>query len=716
MASAEQPFRLGIDFGTSNTTAILRWPDGHCRPLLFDGSPLLPSAVYLQPDGALLVGRDALHAARLDPGRLEPSPKRRSGEDTVRLGELELDVTAAIAAVLARVRDEAVRVSAVQSDHVVLTHPADWAPARVARLTEAADRAGLPAPDLLPEPVAAAAYFMSVLGREIPDGSALVVYDFGGGTFDASVVAPAADGYRVLAVRGIEQLGGADIDAVLFEHVARQYRDRYPEAWRGIDDPQTPADRRHRRHLLEDVRAAKEMLSRADTASVPIPVLEQETTVTRAEFEDLVRPLLERTVQTTVDAISAAALPRDRITAVLLVGGSSRIPLAAQLLRAHGLEPSTMEQPETVVAEGSVRLASGATGMTRPGSPVAVPAGSPTPLPDPAGPPADPWESEQPTPVLGAPVAPRVAMGPSATLVQPAPVAGTPAAYPQAPVQLPPAPVPYPPAVTPYPPYPPPVPVRGRSYPGRRRRRWVPALLSVAVLAAGIAAAALARPDLVSRLIAGPTPTSSTPQPQPPYVREERPGWLPANMVQFVDDKTTPFIVPGPATNGGTCTYRSTGVVRVQRDEFDVSGCVVTESTRAHQVTDGAVEAHFDVSAGCAGMWMRTGTVGYFVGVCADGSIELHGLANLPPSDETRLRAWRGYDTTNVVVALLAQGNRLTLIADGTVIGTVSDDGIKRGRVGIGGFAPHPDDELDATITDFRAWWIPPGAVPAVGS
>src|SRR5690606_15211339 len=147
------------------------------------------------------------------------------------------------------------------------------------------------------------------------------------------------------------------------------------------------------------------------------------------------------------------------------------------------------------------RLASGATGMTRPGSPVPVPAGSPTPLPDPASPPADPWEGEQPTPVRGAPVAPRVAMGPSATLVQPAPVAGTPAAYPQAPFQPPSAPFPYPPAVTPNPPYPPPVPVRGRSYPGRRRRRWVPALLSVAVLAAGIAAAALARPDLVSRLI-----------------------------------------------------------------------------------------------------------------------------------------------------------------------------------------------------------------------
>src|SRR5262245_19779908 len=108
MASATPTgFRLGIDFGTSHTTAVLRWPDGHVRPLLFDGSPLLPSAVYAEGDGSLLVGRDAVHAARLDPARFEPSPKRRIHRDTVTLGDAEVPVTAIIAAVLSRVRDEA---------------------------------------------------------------------------------------------------------------------------------------------------------------------------------------------------------------------------------------------------------------------------------------------------------------------------------------------------------------------------------------------------------------------------------------------------------------------------------------------------------------------------------------------------------------------------------------------------------------------------------
>ena len=74
--------RLGIDFGTSHTTAILRWPDGHTRPILFDGSPLLPSAVYADADGRLLVGRDAIHAAQ-QPGQAPTGQPVPPGSDAV---------------------------------------------------------------------------------------------------------------------------------------------------------------------------------------------------------------------------------------------------------------------------------------------------------------------------------------------------------------------------------------------------------------------------------------------------------------------------------------------------------------------------------------------------------------------------------------------------------------------------------------------------------
>src|SRR2546423_4646330 len=109
MAAAE--FALGVDFGTSNTVAMLRWPDGRARPLLVDGSPLLPSAVYADPGGHLLVGRDAVHSARLDPGRYEPNPKRRIDDQSVLLGDRELPVVDLIAAVLGRIGEEARRTT-----------------------------------------------------------------------------------------------------------------------------------------------------------------------------------------------------------------------------------------------------------------------------------------------------------------------------------------------------------------------------------------------------------------------------------------------------------------------------------------------------------------------------------------------------------------------------------------------------------------------------
>src|SRR3954465_4676828 len=90
--SRPQGHALGIDFGTSNTVAVARWPDGRARPLLVDGSPLLPSAVYAEPGGELNVGRDAVHSARLDPARFEPNPKRRIDDGTVLLGEQEFAV------------------------------------------------------------------------------------------------------------------------------------------------------------------------------------------------------------------------------------------------------------------------------------------------------------------------------------------------------------------------------------------------------------------------------------------------------------------------------------------------------------------------------------------------------------------------------------------------------------------------------------------------
>jgi len=121
---------LGIDFGTSNTAAVLRTADGRRLPLLFDGSPLLPSAVFAAEDGRLAVGRDALHLARSAPERFEPAPKRCIDDGQLLLGDREHAVTDVIAAVLARVLDEARRTLDGETPPVTITHPAAWGPTR----------------------------------------------------------------------------------------------------------------------------------------------------------------------------------------------------------------------------------------------------------------------------------------------------------------------------------------------------------------------------------------------------------------------------------------------------------------------------------------------------------------------------------------------------------------------------------------------------------
>src|SRR5690242_20755498 len=117
---------LGVDFGTSNTVAVARWPDGRARPILVDGSPLLPSAVYAEPNGTLIVGRDAVHSARLDPARFEPNPKRRVDDGAVLLGDREVPVVELITSVLARVSEEYRRTTGAAVTDTTMTCPAAW--------------------------------------------------------------------------------------------------------------------------------------------------------------------------------------------------------------------------------------------------------------------------------------------------------------------------------------------------------------------------------------------------------------------------------------------------------------------------------------------------------------------------------------------------------------------------------------------------------------
>jgi ABC-type branched-subunit amino acid transport system substrate-binding protein len=478
--------RLGIDFGTSSTVACMSRPDGRAAPLLFGDSPVLPSAVCLDPSGTLLVGRDAIYASRLRPEAYEPNPKRRIDDGSVLLGDRELAVGDLIAAVLHRVADEARRIAGRAPDATVLSCPAGWGARRRSVLRAAAAAAGLQGVSLVAEPVAAARYFVEVLGNDVPVGRSVVVYDFGAGTFDVSVVRRTADGFAVLAEEGLRDAGGLDVDAAVVGYLGAVLAGRDPQRWADLMQPTTAAQRRANRQLWDDVRTSKELLSRATATMVHIPLFDVDTPLGREQLEQLARPVLDRTVAATRVAIQESGVGAGQLAGVFLVGGSSRIPLVATLLhRALGGPPVAIEQPELVVAEGALRTPADGGAAEDP----------PTPVP-PMVPPRIRAVASVPVsspPVSGPPGSvPPVSVPPvSAPPVSPAPVSSPPAS--PTPVSVPPdlsIPVSVPPVAPAAPPVAAPDPPAPPAPPARSRRGLLLAVLAAIALAvvAGTAA------------------------------------------------------------------------------------------------------------------------------------------------------------------------------------------------------------------------------------
>ncbi|TNH26024.1 Hsp70 family protein [Micromonospora orduensis] len=408
MAAQHEGFALGVDLGTSNTVAVLRWPDGRTRPLLMDGQPVSPSAVYADPDGTLHVGWDARRLALADPARFEANPKRRVDEPTVPLGERSYPPADLLAAVLAAVARAAVGAVGFLPP-AVLTCPAAWDGTRRQVLADALLRAGWPqaaehtlagptppGTRLLREPVAAARYYTQVLHRPVPVGGAIAVFDFGGGTLDVAVLRnegadPWGDsGFSVVADGGLPDLGGLDLDAALVRRVGELVGERHAAQWARLVGPGDAAQRRDQVRLWDEVRGAKETLSRSVVAPVAVPGLPDAVQLTRADVERVATPLLRRAVDRAREVIAAAGLRPDQLDGLFLVGGSSRIPLVARMLHAElGVAPTVLDQPELPVAEGAL------TDLPLRRAQPAY-AGPPVAAPPPAPVPGSPWPGSPP--------------------------------------------------------------------------------------------------------------------------------------------------------------------------------------------------------------------------------------------------------------------------------------------------------------------------------
>lgn len=351
---------LGIDAGTTFTAAAICRAEAGRRALpevfpLGTRSTAVSSVVYLAPDGRVVVGEAAERRAVTHPERVVREFKRRIGDEVpMVIGGAPHSAPEIAAKVLRWVIDRVEQREGGPAAGIVITHPASWGSYKTQTMARALRAAGLPEITFRTEPEAAAASY--ALQERISSGSTIAVYDLGGGTFDAAVVRKTGPStFATLGhPQGLDNLGGADFDDAVVNHVLAAV-----PALAELD-PTDPATLAATVALRRECTEAKEALSADTEVTIPVlaPGIQSQVRLVRAEFEDMIRPQVTQTIEALRQALRSAELTAQDLDAVLLVGGSSRVPLVAQLVSAELGRPVAVDaDPKAAIALGAALFA-----------------------------------------------------------------------------------------------------------------------------------------------------------------------------------------------------------------------------------------------------------------------------------------------------------------------------------------------------------------------
>jgi molecular chaperone DnaK len=364
---------IGIDLGTTNSVvAVMEGGEPHVVTNL-EGARTTPSVVAFTPDGNRLVGASAKRQAVTNPIKTIFSIKRFMGrrhhevasEEKIvpyklvgRPDELvKVDVDGKLftppeisAQVLAALREAAENYLGEKVGKAVITVPAYFNDSQRQATKDAGTIAGLEVVRIINEPTASALAF----GLDKQKSGKIAVYDLGGGTFDISILEIGDGLFQVLATNGDTHLGGDDFDKVLIDWVADEFKKSSGLDVRG--DPMAL------QRLKEACEKAKCELSSAVQTEINLPFISADSsgpkhltqTLTRAKLESLVAPLVERTKGPCEQALKDAKLAASDIGEVVLVGGSTRVPMVQQLVKKlFGREPNKSVNPDEAVAVGA---------------------------------------------------------------------------------------------------------------------------------------------------------------------------------------------------------------------------------------------------------------------------------------------------------------------------------------------------------------------------
>lgn len=342
---------FGIDFGTTNSV-LAHWNGEEAEVVALDSTNLdnwnYPAFATLFPSmvGVSSVREHVLFGweAKLRSEQATPAAKRLlAGDSQIQVGHRSWNASTVASGIFRTMRDRAEEEHFLELDTAVVTVPANSAGAARFRTRAAAREAGIRVDSLINEPTAAALYYKQRLSDSGLQN--IVTFDWGGGTIDVTVME--ADGDRGLfeerAARGVPRLGGLELDTSLERLVINKAGKR-------------PRGLAERTAFSREIELAKIRLSTESVVAVPVPGGKSNVEVTREEFEKAIRPVVERAVQPLWRCLADLKMVPEDIDSVLMIGGSSQIPLVRQMvgeIMGDGLVSSGFCDPMTSVAQGA---------------------------------------------------------------------------------------------------------------------------------------------------------------------------------------------------------------------------------------------------------------------------------------------------------------------------------------------------------------------------
>jgi molecular chaperone DnaK (HSP70) len=340
---------FGIDFGTTNSV-LARWNGEDVDVLALDATNLddwnYPGFESLFPSvvGVSSLREEVLFGweAKLRSQQVVPAAKRLLvGDDSIRVGQSSWPASTVAAGIFHAIRARAESEQFLDVDTAVVTVPANSAGAARFRTRAAARQAGIRVDSLINEPTAAALYYKQQVGDDALEN--VVTFDWGGGTIDVTVLESEGGLFEERAARGVARLGGLEIDTALRRLVLTK-------ASRGPDGYVEEAA------FARAIELAKIRLSTEETVAVSVPGNRSSAEVTRAEFEQAIRPIVERAVEPLHRCLKDLAMRPEDIDSVLMIGGSSQIPLVRQMVgdvMGDRMVSADLCDPMTAVAQGA---------------------------------------------------------------------------------------------------------------------------------------------------------------------------------------------------------------------------------------------------------------------------------------------------------------------------------------------------------------------------